>query len=33
MTHTWHIRDYREGDEDRILTLRHRSSEIWTLSG
>ena len=22
MTHTWHIRDYREGDEDQILSLR-----------
>jgi GNAT superfamily N-acetyltransferase len=22
MTHTWHIRDYREGDEEQILALR-----------
>ncbi len=24
MTHTWHIRDYREGDEEQILRLRQR---------
>ncbi|MCF8146091.1 MAG: GNAT family N-acetyltransferase [Deltaproteobacteria bacterium] len=24
MTHTWHIRDYRDGDEEQILDLRRR---------
>jgi GNAT superfamily N-acetyltransferase len=24
MTHTWHIRDYRDGDEEQILDLRQR---------
>ena len=24
MTHTWHIRDYRDGDEEQILGLRRR---------
>jgi GNAT superfamily N-acetyltransferase len=27
MTHTWHIREYREGDEEEILGLRHRVFE------